>query len=206
LRLARLHAVAVLAIFAGALVDIVRVGGTSPIAWTDTFNDEVAVQACLVDNTCTLFGLGTSLPGLVHTVGWLDFRTLLEWLGLGLRGTVLVVQAFNALAAAIVFDLATLLSGPLVGTTAVFLWSFGVATRAVQGELVYNTAPLLFMGAVFVVACTAAIEKPSALTIALAALVAAILANVHLACVLAGFSVIGAALCAAAPPGRAHRA
>ena len=65
------------ALFIGALVANQRQAGTSPIAWMDTFNDESEVRQCLVSNSCTLSGMGTSIPGYVHAVAWLELRTLL---------------------------------------------------------------------------------------------------------------------------------
>lgn len=191
-----LHAAAVAALFVGALLANLRANGTSPIAWSDTFNDEFAVQRCVAGDGCTLVGVGTSIAGLFHAVGWLQWRSFLAWLGLGLDGVHIVLQLLNALAIALLFDLATQLGGRLAGTIAVWLMVFSIGTLSVQHAALYNSTPLLFLGTILLIACTAVVEHPSLPTVALAALVAAVLANVHAACIVAGASVVWAALLA----------
>ena len=183
------------ALFLAALLASLRLAGTSPIVWIDTFNDEYEVQHCLVDDSCTLSGVQTSVPGQVHAVAWLEERTLLAWLGAGLDGTHIILQLLNALAAVLVFVLATRLAGPLAGVAAVWILMDRIHTL-VRATALYNTAPLLFLGAVFLVACTAVVERPGSVSVALAALLGAVMANVHLACVLTGASVVWVALTA----------
>ena len=184
------------AIFLGALAANLREAGTSPIAWSDTFNDQTLVRQCITDGSCTLTGVGTSIPGYFHAVGWLEFLSLLARLGIGLDGAHVLIQIANALALALVYDLATMLGGRLAGVTAVWLLMFQIGTTTVQTQALYNTSPLLFLGAVFVLVCTAAAEQPGVLTVGLAALVGATMANVHLACILTGASVVWLALLA----------
>ena len=192
----RLNAAATAALFAGALLASLRENGTSPIAWTDTLNDEISVRQCVTNDSCTLTGTGTSVRGYFHAVGWFELRSLLGWLGVGLNGSHIVIQVLNALATALVFAIAQRLGGRLAGVLAAWLFWDGYASLNIETAALYNSPPLPFLGAVFLLACMAAVERPGMLSVALAALVAAILANIHLACVLAGLSVVWVALLA----------
>jgi hypothetical protein len=184
------------AVFVGALFAYVVYAGTSPIASLDTFYEEREVQQCVAADSCTLEGMGTSLPGLVHGVGWLEVRTLLAWIGTGVDGAHVTMQILNALAVVLVFYLAAQLGGgPLAGVLAVCILQFGIGSLVTRTEL-YNSSPLLFLGAVFVLACTAAVQRPGMLSIALTALVGAVMANDHLACITTGASLVWVALCA----------
>ncbi len=184
------------ALFISAFIVNHRAAGSSPIAWFDTFNDEEEVQHCLTSNSCTAMGVGTSIHGQVHAVAWLELRTLLAWLGLGFDGAHLVLQILNATAAVLIFCLATRLGGPLAGAAAVWIATVGVGATEIRFTALYNTIPLPFLGAVFVLACTAAVERPGVVSLGLSALVGAVMANVHLACVLTGASVLWVALLA----------
>ncbi len=179
-----------MAVFLGALAASRRAAGPSPIAWFDTFNDQEEVDACVDEDSCTLRGMGTSIPGLVHAVGWLELRTLLDWLGMTVDGAHATMQLLDALAVVLVFYLGVQLGGPLTGVLAGWILAVGIGTLGVSATALYNSRPLLFLGAVFVLACTAAIERPGAPSIALAALVAAVMANTHLACVLTAASLV----------------
>ncbi len=190
-----LNAATLGALFVGALVVSQRYAGSSPIAWFDTFNDEVEVQHCLVDNSCTLTGMATSVPGLVHAVGWLELRTLLAWLGIGLDGVHLMMQVLNALAVVLVFHMATKLGGRLAGTLAAWL-VLSALPLGVRLTALYNSSPLLFLGTVFLLACTDVVRHPRIVSVALAALVGAVMANVHMGCTFTGLSVVWVALLA----------
>ena len=187
-----LNAVTLMTMFVAGMVGYLRYAGTSPIAWTDTLSDEHTVQRCLVENACTLEGMGTSIPGLVHGVGWLEVRTLLARLGLDVNGVHLLMQVLNALMVLLTFHVAKQLAGPLAGSLAVAI----LGVTYVRFTALYNTSPLPFLGAVFVLACTAAVERPGVPAVVLAALVAAVMANIHMACVVTGVSVVWVALLA----------
>jgi hypothetical protein len=189
------YAAALAAVLFSALVASLRAAGPSPIAWVDTFNDENEVQRCLVHDSCTMTGVSTSVPGQVHSVAWLELRTLLAWMGVGLGGAHLAIQLLNALAAVLVFHLATQLGGALAGVVSVWILLDGI-DALLRVTALYNSSALLFLGAVFVLACTAAVERPGFRAVALVALVAAVMANVHLACVLTGASVLWVAVLA----------
>ncbi len=191
-----LRVAAVLAIFAGALSASWRAGGSSPIAWFDTFNDQQEVRECVANDSCTLMGMGTSIPGQVHGVGWLELRTLLAWAGMDLDGAHRVMELLDALAVVLVFYLAMQLGGPLSGVLAVWILMVDMGTLGVRSTALYNTRPLLFLGAALALACSAAVARPGMLSVALAALVAAVMANIHSACVLTGASVVWVAVLA----------
>ncbi len=196
MRRSTLHLATLAALFISALVVSHRAAGSSPIVWFDTFNDEDEVQQCVTSNSCTPTGVATSVPGLVHAVGWLEWRTLLTWFGFGIDGTHLVLQIVDAVAVVLIFWLAERLAGPLAGAAAVWIAMVGLGATGVRSTALYNTVPLPFLGTVFVIACTAAVERPGVVSLGLAALVGAVMANVHLACVLTGASVLGVALLA----------
>lgn len=183
------------ALFVAALLANLRLGGTSPIVWIDTFNDEHEVRRCLADDSCTLTGVSTSVPGQAHAVAWLELRTLLAWLGVGIDGAHLTMLVSNALAVVLVFYLGVRLGNVCAGTFAAWLLMDRLDAFARMTAL-YNTSPLLFLGTVLLLACTAVIVRPNLVSVTLAALVAALMANVHLACAMTGASVVWVALLA----------
>jgi hypothetical protein len=187
-----LYALTLSVLFVAGLGAYLQYSGTSPIVWADTLNDEREVQRCLVHSSCTLVGMRTSLPGIVHAVGWLELRTLVAWLGVGLDGAHLFIQVLNALMVVLTFHVARRLGGSLAGSLAVLL--LGVSYLRLPA--LYNTSPLPFLDTVLMVACTAAVERPRIVTVGLAALVAAVMANVHAACIITGASVVWVALLA----------
>lgn len=194
MRSSPLARLAPLAIFAAALIANRR-AATSLLIWSDTVHDQSYVDRCLGENLCTLLGTQTSIRGFFHAVAWLDLRTLLQWLGVGPTGLLRVVQAANALATTIVFQLAARLGGLTAGAAAAAVLVFGIGP-GVPVDAVHNLSVLPFLGAVLTVACTTVVAAPGIATVVLAALVAAIMANVHIVCALAGVSVAGSALAA----------
>lgn len=183
------------AILFGSLSAGFRIAGSSPIVWTDTFNDEWQVERCLA-GSCTLEGVATSVPGQVHAVGWLEWRTLLGWLGVRITGVHELLIWINAMTAVLLFLLASRWGGVLAGAAAVWLLFEELSSLAIRQTAVYNTIPLPFLGAVLLLACAAAIDRPGYVSVGLAALVAAVLANVHLACLVCGIAPVWVALVA----------
>lgn len=190
-----LHAVVLAALFAAALTALLRDGGSSPIVWMDTFNDEREVQRCLTEDACTLVGVATSVPGLMHAAGWLQWRSALAWLGLGIDAAHVAVLALMAVAAVLVFHLASRLGGVPAGVVACWLFLDRI-DALLRVTALHNSSVLLFLGAVFLLTCTAVVARPGVASVALAALVAAVLANVHLVGVACGVSVVWVALLA----------
>jgi hypothetical protein len=190
-----LHTAVLAAIFAAASMVMLRDGGSSPIVWMDTFNDEREVQQCLAEDACTVVGVATSVPGVMHAVGWLQWRTALAWLGLGSDAVHVGVLALTASAAVLVFHLASRLGGVPVGVVACWLFLDRI-DALLRLTALHNSSVLLFLGALFLLACTAVVERPGAATVALAALVGAVLANVHVVGVACGVSVAWVALLA----------
>jgi hypothetical protein len=188
------NAATLVAVFVGALIAHLHLAGTSPIAWVDTWADEIQVQQCVGRDSCTLTGVSTSVPGLVHAVGWLDLRAFFAWLGIGLDGVHRSIQVLSALAVVLVFYTAARLGGPLAGALAA--WLFVSTHGIVRLSALHNQSLVLPLGAVFVLACSAVIRRPTVVSVALAALVGAVLANVHIACILSGVSVLLVALAA----------
>lgn len=190
-----LTAATLIALFFAALLANLRLAGTSPIVWIDMSNDELEVQRCLSADSCTLTGMSTSVPGQAHAVAWLELRALLAWLGIGVDGTHVAMSVLSALAAVLVFHLATQLGGAFAGALAVWIFMHRM-DLLLRATALYNSSILPFFGAVFVLACVAVALKPGVVSLTLAALVAAVMANIHLACVLTGASVVWVALTA----------
>jgi hypothetical protein len=190
-----LHAVVLAALFAAAAIGMLRDGGSSPIVWMDTFNDEREVQRCLAEDACTLVGVATSVPGLMHAAGWLQWRSALARLGLGIDAVHVGVLVLTAIAAVLVFHLASRLGGVPVGVVACWLFLDRI-DALLRVTALHNSSVLLFLGAVFLLACTAVVERPGAASVVLAALVGGIVANVHVVGVACGLSVAWVALLA----------
>jgi hypothetical protein len=183
------------AIFVGALVALHRVAGDRALLWLDTVNEERDVASCLVQNACTSLGERTSLGDVQHAVAWLDVRALFAFAGLGVDQVHWLAQALDAAGVAIVASAACRAGGRVAGCLAAVvsvLWTcFFVNQLAV-----YNSVILPFLGAVLLVTATEAAERPGERAIAWPALVAAVMANVHVGCLLAGVSVVWVALLA----------
>ncbi|HYD50754.1 MAG TPA: hypothetical protein VEB21_20525, partial [Terriglobales bacterium] len=185
-------------LFVAALHAFHHYAGSSPIVWVDTFNDEKEVERCLTQSSCTFVGMQTSLPGQFHAVSWLSWRTLLAWLGIGSDGTHLVLQLADAAMVVLVFVLGRQLAGAPAGLLAVLILMLGIGEFPIRSTALFNTRPLPFLGSVLLLSCTAAALRPTAATLLMAAAVAAILTNVHLACVISAVSVVAIALFAPA--------
>jgi hypothetical protein len=195
-----LHSIlAPLAVFVGALIAYRR-GGTSLMMWNDTFNDQALVNQCLHNDACTLVGVQTSIRGLFHAVAWLQLRTLADWVAVRGDGLVLAIQILNALAVMIVFQIAARTQSTLAGAVAALILVFAIGNLSVPLTGINNLSLLLFLGAVLTLACAAAVRLPGVVSIALASLVAAIMANVHVICIVMGVSVVAVALLARRRP------
>lgn len=194
MRSSTLARVAPLAIFIAVMIADRR-AATSLLVWADTLYDQNHVDRCLAENRCTLLGTQTSIRDVFHAVVWLNLRTLLQWLGIGSTGLLWFVQVLHALAATIVFQVAARLGGPLAGALAAAVLVLGISPGFFL-DGVHNLSLLTFLGAVLTVACTAVVQAPGIVTVVLAALVAALMANVHVVCIFTGVSVVWSALAA----------
>lgn len=192
-------------IFAAALVCNLRVAGTSPILWNDTVYEEREVQACLRDNSCTALGTSASLKGISFASGWLALREAAGAAGLGLDGTHVAVQVLRALAIVAAAVTAFRISGLTAAAFSMVLACSGGAAMAatpimpvfVDGTIqtaIYNVVALPFLGSLLLLLCVLAMEEQGVVALVLAALVAAVMANVHVACASAGVSILAVAL------------
>jgi hypothetical protein len=183
------------AIFLGALAAFHHLSGASPVLWIDMLHDEGDVRRCLFENACTLIGDAASVEGVYHEVGWLHFRALAEFVGLGLQSVHLLWQVLSAAGVVLVASAAHRTGGRIAAAlSAIFFLT--LAGSAITFLAVFNSVPLLFLGAVLLVSCATAAEQGTALSVALAALVAAVLANVHAAGAVTGAAVVWVALLA----------
>jgi hypothetical protein len=192
------------ALFLASLVVIHGWSGDSPALWLDTLNDQREVRRCVLDGSCSLVGQGASIPGLFVAGGWLHARALLFRLGLGLDGVHLLIQGLDALGVALVALAGYRLGGRLLGALAAFVLVGALGELAATRPALYNTSPLAFLGAVLLLACVAAVERPGLVPSVVTALLAAVMADIHACCAAAGVTVVWVALLPAAsrPLGR----
>jgi hypothetical protein len=183
------------ALFAAAFLVLNLLGGWHAIVWQDTSNDQRDVTRCLVEHACTRRGEGTSVLGLSHAVAWLDVRTLAARAGLGLDHLHVLLQILNAWSVVLVASAAFRAGTRLLAACAAIAMLYWIPNLA-RLDPVYNSVPIPFLAAVLLLSGTAAAERPSAGSVTRLALVAAVLANVHAGCVVAGVSVVAVALLA----------
>lgn len=184
--------VAIVVVTTGAL----HAATSSPCAWLDTFNDERLVQACL-DGHCSLEGVPSSQPGIVHANGWLFFRTLLESLGLDLGAAHWALQISCGVAFALLAWTAARLGGTWAAT--ITLTQIPSILSGLALEAVYNSGLLPLVGTIQAMAAIAFAMRPSAQTAIAYAAVGAVATNVHSQCATALVSVIWIALVAGGP-------
>src|SRR6202008_1045752 len=109
---------------ASAFVVVHRFGGPSAVVWPDTFNDQAEVQRCLERSECTIYGMGTSVPGFVHAGGWLQLRDLLSAVGLSMDRQFLFLQVLDALGVMLAAMVAWHLGGPIAAAIATWaVWN-----------------------------------------------------------------------------------
>jgi hypothetical protein len=187
-------------VFAAALVGFIRRNDTSPVVHPDAAFELALAQECLDLNACTTLGGPASFGGIYHMVGWLNFMVLAQWLGLGRDGIHLLVQILNASMIVVTMLVADRLGGLPAATLAPY---FAFQSGAAPGAL-YDSALMAFFGTVLLVQCVAAaVARPPVGSIVLAALCAAVVAEIHLAGGLAFVSVAWVVLLY--PPGSARR-
>ncbi len=174
-------------VFAVALIGFIKRGEFSPLVQIDTSFEEALVHECLRGEGCTTLGGSASFRDVYHMVGWLNFMVLAEWLGLGRDAIHLLIQLANAVRIVLVMLVAERLGGAPAATLAPF---FAFQSAAAPGVL-YDTSLMAFFGTVLLLQCVAAaIERPPTKLIVLAALVAAVIAEVHVAGAMALLSVV----------------
>jgi hypothetical protein len=187
-------------VFGVALAGSIRRADFSPVVHSDTAFEEDIVHTCLYGNGCTTLGGTASFSGIYHMVGWLNFMVLGEWLGYGRDVIHLIVQVANAFKIVLIMFVADRLGGSAAAALAPY---FAFQTGAFPGAL-YDTSLMAFFGTVLLVQCVAAAEdRPPTNFIVLTALVAAVIAEVHLSGALAFLSVVWVAMLH--PPQRARR-
>ena len=184
----RVSWLALFAIGVCAFIVARRYGGPSAMVWSDTFNDQAEVESCLERSACTIYGVGTSVPGFVHAGGWLQLRDLLSVIGLSMDHQTLFLQILDALGVALTAMVAWQLAGPAAAAIATWAVWNRYGALGVSYDALYNSLPMAFLGAVYLVACVRAVEQPSTRSVGAAGLVGGILANVHFAGVCSGIT------------------
>jgi hypothetical protein len=183
-----------------ALVVSFRRNDFSPVVHPDTAFEEALVQECLRDDACTTLGGGASFRNIFHMVGWLNFMTFAEWTGLGRDAIHRLIQVANASKIVLAMLVADRLGGaPAAALTPYFAFRTGAAPGAL-----YDSSLMAFFGTVLLVQCVAAaVARPPMRLLVLAALTAAVIAEVHLAGGMALLSVVWVA--GLHPPDRIRR-
>src|SRR5262249_15232868 len=140
-------------------------------------------------------------------IGWLLLRTLMSSLGLSLATVHILLQILASIAvviAAIVAAraggmVAVLIAVPLASTAHISVAGLQLVplfSDGTQHLAVFNVRLLAFLGSVLLLTGVAIAERPGPVPVVVAALVAAVISNVHAGCVTAGVSVVWLALLA----------
>jgi hypothetical protein len=171
--------------------------GTSPTVWGDTLIEDSFVEHCLRDNTCTIAGVGATL-GVVHSAGYLHWRTLLTWIGLTPDGVFVLLVAMGACSVPLAALTARRLDSRAAAALAALLMVRvnGVPT---QLNVISDVAPVPFLGAVFLITALAFRQRPGLAMAALLGVLGGVLSNVYATCLLTGPSAV---LIALLVPGR----
>ena len=177
-------------VFILAWLAIRAAGGSSPILWLDTINDQRDAHQCLMLGACTTLGEATSVDGIHHAVGWLDMLSLARFARLSLDTVYVVIQVLSAVAVMLASAVAREVGGGRPAGLLGGLVCLGFIGKCVNAQALYNTTPLPFLGAVFLLVGIAFVTRPGPASIAITALLAALLASVHAACVVSFVSVV----------------
>jgi hypothetical protein len=166
--------------------------GTSPHVWEDTLIENLFVNDCLSQGQCTSIGARATV-GIVHSAGYLHWRTLLAWLGVGADGTYLHLLVMNALGVCLAALVARRLGGRLAAalTAPLMVACMGLP---MQLNVISDLAPMPFLGAVFLLVAQAAFSQRSMKLTALMGAVAGVMTNVYATGCLCGLSAVWVAL------------
>lgn len=175
-------------LFAAVLWAIVRAVGTSAHVWEDTNIENRFVDDCLDHSHCTIVGPGATI-GIFHSAGYLHWRALLTWLGLGLDGTFAVLLVMAATGVVLTALAARRLDGRLAGALAAAIMVRYLGVN-LQLDMITDVAPLPFLGAVFLLTATTALDRPRLLRTAAMGLVGAVTANAYATGLLFGVSAV----------------
>ncbi len=184
----------VLALAAGGCIMAWRMGGPEPALWLDTIGDQKLVTDCLDAGHCRFEGMHASVPGIRVATGWATARTLLDHLGIS---PTQVHQGINVLEGLVV-PLAGLAGLEVAGPGAALLSALASGLLLHQLDLqhgvLYNSRPVPFAGALFLLLALQAVRRRSVLALVLASTMAAVTANVHPVNGFLGLSAIGCGL------------
>jgi hypothetical protein len=174
-----------------------RRSGTSPILWLDSVRENHAVLSCL-SGTCSALGEATSVPGIFAEGGWLPWRVFLQSFGLGWTGLHLLLLAMFATGVLLAARCAAAEAGGAGAALTVVCLALLWREDQARLEPVFNAASVPALGALLLAVSSVAARSGRLAPLIVAALLAAVMANVHTACLLAGVSVVWIA--ALSPP------
>jgi hypothetical protein len=178
-----------------------RMNGASPSVWVDTLVDNDLIRHCVEEDRCTTVGVGATV-GIHHTVGYLNFRALQDWLGFDANHAHISLLTMNAFGAVLVALVARRLGGLLCAAIAAVLYVGSVTGNVMQTHVVSDVAPMPFLGCAFLMVCSAAPSRPGYGGALSMGLVGAITANCYASGFTCGVSAVAIALLAPERPVR----
>jgi hypothetical protein len=152
--------------------------GPSPQNWEDTLHEDMSVADCLDNNRCTTVGPGSTI-GIFHSAGYLHWRELLSWLGLGLDGTFGTLLVFDGIGVGLTALAARRLGGGRLGAALAALIMVPYLGGTLQMHLVSDVAPVAFLGALFLIVCVTAAFRDSLLHTAVLGMVTGVIVDVY---------------------------
>ncbi|MBW2261483.1 MAG: hypothetical protein JRG91_05865 [Deltaproteobacteria bacterium] len=171
-----------LIVFSCALALIHRASGQSPVLLYDTSLEEAFVQSCRQLGLCPLFGSPTNLSGFWQGGAWIYLRTFLDWLGLGPQGVHVLVQALDAAAITLIALCGSMLRGRSTGWAAALVAAGILLSSDIMIGGLHNSRFIFFPASLCTTLLVASSRTRSVLPLVLAAVTAAVVSNVHAAC------------------------
>jgi hypothetical protein len=195
LRLLRSDLIWVVAISAAAWWQLRTTLGTSPRIWVDTLYENQFVDDCLRNDSCTILGPGATV-GIFHSAGYLHWRALLSWLGLGADGTFGALLILNGIGVGLTALAARRLGGRLAAAAAALVMITSIGDP-LQMHVISDVAPVPFLGAVFLLVAMATAFRDSLVFTAILGMVIGVMVDVYASTIL--FAVSAAAIAVLQP-------
>ncbi|MGH7435166.1 MAG: hypothetical protein ACRENE_05800, partial [Polyangiaceae bacterium] len=178
-----------LALFAGTLAGSYSWSDPSPTLQIDTINEQSLVASCVDQAVCSSLGVPASIRGLFHASAWIHMRILGALGGLGIPESFFFVHALNAASVVLVAHAVARHAGR--GVAAFAALACAVGSFVVADPMTLNSSLAVpFAGALLLVVTIEVVDRPTPGAMILLGLVAGVAANVQLAGVLAGASIV----------------
>lgn len=189
----RFGPVAEVALFAGAFAGSYPWFDPAPLLSSAMLDEQVAVSSCLEHARCAGLGFGISIGGMFQGAAWLHLRVLALVAGLGISTSLLFFHLLNAATTVLLARTAARHGGKRIGAfTAI---GCVIGSHVVANEMSLSSGVVLpAIGALLLVLAIEVVERPYGRAMVPFALLAAVAANVQVAGVLLGVSVVWVAL------------